>query len=167
MNIFKWPWPLTFIWPWPWDWPLTLTIKKKLFQNLWFLWSYMRQNVKSYVKSETTYRMRPSTRNIFQPTRSLYDFRFKSYGSKDDFHGYWCVWPWPWRINPLFCKLHRRGPSNMCVNIEKNRLKIDDFRIRFLFFINSTISHWLTYKIMQITKWPWLLTLRLTFDLDD
>ena len=21
----------------------------------------------------------------------LYDFGFKSYGSKDDFHGYWCV----------------------------------------------------------------------------
>ena len=60
-----------------------------LFEVTW------RKNVTSYVKSETTYRMRLSARNIFQPTRSIYDFRFKSYVSKDDFHGYWCVWHWP------------------------------------------------------------------------
>ena len=62
------------------------------------------------------------------------------------------------RINPFFSKLHRIGPSNMCVNFEKNRLNIDDFRSQIPFFINSTISHWLTYKIVQIFKWPWPLT---------
>ena len=45
------------------------------------------------------------------------------------------------RIHAMFCILHRICPSNMCVNIEKNRLKIDDCRSRFPFFINSTISH--------------------------
>ena len=40
-------------------------------------------------------------------------------------HGNVCyVFP----INPFFCKLHRIGPSNMCINFEKNRLRIDDFR---------------------------------------
>ena len=159
-------------------------------------------------KSEGHLQKRYSVRNVFQPTRSFYDFRFQSYGSKGDFHGFWCVWPWPWhsrsfdflnspfvplhdwckfwsdifinsgyivhwnmeklpilyngnfrchgnvcyvfRINPFFCKLHRRGPRNMCVNFEKNRLNFDDFRSQIPFFINSTISHWLTYKIMQI-----------------
>ena len=36
-----------------------------------------RKSVTSYVKTETTYRMRPSIRNILQPTRNLYDFRSK------------------------------------------------------------------------------------------
>ena len=49
-------------------------------------------------------------------------------------HGNVCyVFP----INPFFCKLHRIGPSNMCVHFEKNRLNIDDFRR----FHKSTISH--------------------------
>ena len=70
-------------------------------------------------------------------------------------HGNVC---YVFRINPYFCKLHRIGPSNTCVNFEKNRLNIDDFRSQIPFFINSTISHWLTYKIVQIFKWPWPLT---------
>ena len=70
-------------------------------------------------------------------------------------HGNVCyVFP----INAFFCKLHRIGPSNMCVNFEKDRLKIDDCRSQIPFFINSTISHWLTYKIVKISKWPWPLT---------
>ena len=36
----------------------------------------------------------------------------------------------------FFGKLHRIGPSNMCVNFEKNRLNIDDFRSQIPFFIN-------------------------------
>ena len=49
-------------------------------------------------------------------------------------HGNVCyVFP----INPFFCKLYRIGPSNRCVNFEKNRLNIDDFRR----FHKSTISH--------------------------
>ena len=62
------------------------------------------------------------------------------------------------RTIPIFCKLHRIGPNIMCINFEKDRLKIDDCRSRFPFFINSTISHRLTYKIVQIFKWPWPLT---------
>ena len=31
-------------------------------------------------------------------------------------------------IDAIFCKVHSIGPSNMCINFEKNRLRIDDFR---------------------------------------
>ena len=31
-------------------------------------------------------------------------------------------------IDAIICKIHSIGPSNMCINFEKNRLKIDDFR---------------------------------------
>ena len=31
-------------------------------------------------------------------------------------------------IDAIFCKVHSIGPSNMCINFEKNRLIIDDFR---------------------------------------
>ena len=54
----------------------------------------------------------------------------------------------------FFGKLYRIGPSNMCVNFEKNRLNIDDFRR----FHKSTISPSITYKIVKISKWPWPLT---------
>ena len=84
-----------------------------LFEVTW------RKNVISYVKSETTCRMRPSTRNIFHPTRSLYDFRFKSYGSKDDFHGYWRVWPWPWHLKVIwFLSIHIAFPCMTGLNFE-------------------------------------------------
>ena len=31
-------------------------------------------------------------------------------------------------IDAIFCKVHSIGTSNMCINFEKNRLRIDDFR---------------------------------------
>ena len=60
----------------------------------------------------------------------------------------------------------------MCVNFEKNRLKIDDVRSCFPFFINSSYRN---YNIqnsenfqMTLTFDLYLtLTLSLTFDLDD
>ena len=60
----------------------------------------------------------------------------------------------------------------MCVNFEKNRLKIDDVRSLFPFFINSSYRN---YNIqnsenfqMTLTFDLYLtLTLSLTFDLDD
>ena len=55
-----------------------------------------RKNGTSYVRTETNLPISILSVNILQPTRSLYDFRFQSYGSKGDFHGIWCVWPWPW-----------------------------------------------------------------------
>ena len=30
--------------------------------------------------------------------------------------------------NAIFCKVHSIGQGNMCINFEKNRLRIDDFR---------------------------------------
>ena len=31
-------------------------------------------------------------------------------------------------IDAMFCKVHRICPRNMCVNFERNRLRIEDFR---------------------------------------
>ena len=113
-----WPWLLTLIWHWPWDWPLTLTIWRKQIVSKFVIYLKLR-DVTSYVKSETTYRMRPSTRNIFQSTRSLYDFRCKSYGSNDNFHGYWCVWPWPWHLKVIWIlSIHLEYPCMTGVNFE-------------------------------------------------
>ena len=125
-----------------WPWLLTLTFDLDdlkntncfkicdLFEVTW------RKNVTPYVKSETTYRMRPSTRNIFQPTRSVYDFCFKSYGSKDDFHGYWCVWPWPWHLKVIrFLSIHLVSLHDWC-------------KFRSDMFINSgDIAHWNMQKL--------------------
>ena len=72
----------------------------------------------------------------------------------------------------FFGKLHRIGPSNMCVNFGKNRLTIDDFRSRFPFFINQPyhIDNIQNSENCQMTLTFDLyltLTLSLTFDLDD
>ena len=72
----------------------------------------------------------------------------------------------------FFCKLHRIGPSNMCVNFGKNRLNIDDFISRFPFFINQPHHidniHNSEHFQMTLTFDLYLtLTLSLTFDHDD
>ena len=57
--------------------------------------------------------------NILQPTRSLYDFRFQSYGSKGDFHGIWCVWPWPWHFKVIWLlRIHHLLPCTTGINFE-------------------------------------------------
>ena len=201
-----WPWPFTFdldLFPWhltlifdletdillPWCFKENIT-KMYCFDVTW------RKNGTSYVRTETNLSISILSVNILQPTRSLYGFRFQSYGSKWWFswflmcltltltfqghlifvnspfvplHDWWKVWSdifinsgdiahwnmeklpilyngnfrchgnvcYVFPINPFFCKLYRIGPSNMCVNFEKNRLNIDDFRR----FHKSTISH--------------------------
>ena len=92
MKISKWPWHLTFIWPWPWVWPLTLTIWRNTFFAIFFIFFEVtwRENVTSYVKTDGRMQKRHSIRNFMQPTRSLYHFRFKSYGPLCDFH--WFFW---------------------------------------------------------------------------
>ena len=86
-NIQNRPWPLTFIWPWPWVWPLTLTIwRNYFFPNFFdFFKVTWRKNVTSYVNSEGRLQKRHSIRNVAQPSRRLYHFRFKSYGPLCDF----------------------------------------------------------------------------------
>ena len=62
MTIFTWPWPLTLIWPRVWR-----------FEEIYIfevMWRIQRRN---------------SIRNVLQPTRILYQFRFKSYGPLCDF----------------------------------------------------------------------------------
>ena len=60
----------------------------------------------------------------------------------------------------------------MCVNFEKNRLTIDDFRSRILFFINQpyhndNIQNSENFQITLTFDLYLTLTLSLTFDLDD
>ena len=52
---------------------------------IWFIWRHVTQ--KRYVMrhGDSTLLIDILTRNILKPTRSLYDFRFKSYGSNSGF----------------------------------------------------------------------------------
>ena len=92
-----WPWPLTFdldLFPWP----LTLT-SLTLRLNLLLPWFWRKYYQKMYVLTSRDaktarqsyernhFPIGISSRNILQPTRSLYDFRFQSYGSK-----WWFSW---------------------------------------------------------------------------
>ena len=62
-------------------------LKKYIFFNFFhFLEVTWRKNVTSYVKTDGRIQTRCSIRNILQPTRSLYHFRFKSYSPLCDFH---------------------------------------------------------------------------------
>ena len=94
-----------------------------LFEVTW------RKNVTSYVKSETTYRMRPSTRNIFQPEVST------TSGSKVMaqmwFSWLLMLWPWPWHLKVIWIlSIHLDPLHDWC--------KWSDM------FINSgDIAHWL------------------------
>ena len=45
------------------------------------LWRHVTENGDSHMQMEITLPIGISARNNLQPTRSLYDFRFKSYGS--------------------------------------------------------------------------------------
>ena len=84
----------------------------------------------------------------------LYDGNFRC-------HGNLC---YVFLISPIFCTFHRIWPSIMCVNFEKNQLKIDDFRR----FHKSTISHRKHTKywkfLNDLDLWP-LFDLDLEFDL--
>ena len=83
-------------------------------------------------------------------------------------HGNVC---YVFRINPFFRKLHRIYPSNMCVNFEKNRLRIDDFRSQFPFFIDrlyhiDNIQNSENFQMTLTFDLYLTLTINLTFDLD-
>ena len=83
-------------------------------------------------------------------------------------HGNVC---YVFRINPMFCQLHRISPSNMCVNFEKNRLNIDDFRSQFPFFINQlyhidNVQNSENFQMTLTFDLYLTLNLSLTFDLD-
>ena len=60
----------------------------------------------------------------------------------------------------------------MCVNFEKNRLNIDDFRSRIPFFLNqpyhvNNIQNSENFQMTLTFDLYLTLTLSLTFDLDD
>ena len=109
-----------------WPWYLTLRLiyyyldafeenitKMFCFDVMW------RKNGTSFVSTETNLPIHILSVNVLQPTRSLYDFRFQSYGSKGDFHGFWCVWPWPWHFKVIwFLWIRHLFPCMTGVNFE-------------------------------------------------
>ena len=112
---------LTFyIWPWPF--PLTLIFDLEI--NLLLPWCIVLTSCDaktgtSFVRTETNLSISILSVNILQTTRSLYDFRFQSYGSKGDFHGFWCVWPWPWHFKVIwFLWIRHLFPCMTGVNFE-------------------------------------------------
>ena len=62
-------------------------LKKYLFSFFFIFFEVTwRKNVTSYVKTDGRMQKRRSIRNILQPTKSLYHFRFKSYGPLCNIH---------------------------------------------------------------------------------
>ena len=129
LTFYSWPWPFTVdldLWPWP----LTLTFD--LETDLLLPWCFeenitkmycfdvtWRKNGTSYVRTETHIPISILSVNLLQPTRNLYDFRFQSYGSKGDFHGIWCVWPWPWHFKVIWLlRIRHLFPCMTGVNFE-------------------------------------------------
>ena len=80
-SDFSWPWPLTSTFDLDLD--LHLFCKKK--RNV--VTSRDAKRRLAY-KNGNYVPIGISSRINLQPTRSLYDFRFKSYGCYDDFHGF-------------------------------------------------------------------------------
>ena len=105
---------------WPWDWStITLMLWRKHYKNVLF-WRHVTQkrHLICY-NGDHPNDFSILSVNILQPTRSLYGFRFKSYGSKGDFHGFWCVWPWPWNFKVIwFLWIHHLFPCKTGVNFE-------------------------------------------------
>ena len=116
-----------------WPWHLTLRLIYYYLDDLKKKVTWHKK-AKSYVTAQSTFPIGISSRNILKPTRSLYDFLFQSYGSKCDFHGFWCAWPWPWHFKVIWF-LH--------VEILKNSLYfiMGIFRchwnVRYLFLIDA------------------------------
>ena len=74
-------------------------------QQLYILFDVTwRKNVTSCVMGTSTLLIGILTRNILKPTRSLYDFRFKSYGSNSGFRVFSDLDLWP--MFYLFCHTH-------------------------------------------------------------
>ena len=84
LTLTFFPWHLTLIFDLetdlllPWCFEENIT-KMYCFDVTW------RKNGTSYVRTETNLSISILSVNILQPTRSLYGFRFQSYGSKGDF----------------------------------------------------------------------------------
>ena len=109
-----------------WPWYLTLRliyyyldVLKKTLQKCIVLTSRDAKTAPHMLKRRPTYRLVFLSVNILQPTRSLYDFRFQSYSSKGDFHGFWCAWPWPWHFKVIwFLWIRHLFPCMTGVNFE-------------------------------------------------
>ena len=122
LTFYIWPWPFSLTFDldiWPWDWSvITLMLLGKHYKNVLFDVTW-RKNGTSFVRTETNLPISILSVNILQPTRSLYDFRFQSYGSKGDFHGIWCVWSWPWHFKVIwFLWIRHWFPCMTGVNFE-------------------------------------------------
>ena len=94
--LFKWAiiGDLTFYIEFDWPWPLTLTLDIDIDHSLFWKKKLEKRNVVTSrdAKRRLAYDkwnhlpMGISSRNNLQPTRNLYDFRFKSDGLLCDFH---------------------------------------------------------------------------------
>ena len=115
MKIVKWPWPLTFILPWPWVWPLTIW-RFFFFIFFHFLWSHGTQKRDVVRQTDGRLQNRRSIRNILQPTRSLYHFRFKTYGPLCDFYKSGDL---DLDLYPIFTKKFCQGPWNWVHQLSK------------------------------------------------
>ena len=131
------------------DLDLTLTLrltfdlddlKKYIFSFFFILFEVTwRKNVTSYVKTDGRIQTRCSIRNIFQPTRSLYDFRFKSWLKG------WFSWLLMCLTLTLTFKGHLIFEHSPCAPLH------DWCKFRSDMFINSgDIAHWNMKKLPML-----------------
>ena len=124
-----WPWPFTSdldLFPWPltliFDLETDLLLPWCFEENITKMYCFdvtWRKNGTSYVRTETNLLISILSVSILQPTRTLYGFRFQSYGSKGDFNGFWCVWHWPWHFKVIwFLWIRHLFPCMTGVNFE-------------------------------------------------
>ena len=98
-----------------------------------------RKNGTSFVISGSQQSWSVFPQGTWCATRSFYDFRFQSYGSKGDFPGSRYVWPWPWHFKVIwFLRIHIVPLHDWC-------------KFWSDMFINSgDIAHWNMEKLPML-----------------
>ena len=98
-------------------------------------------NYTTVLKSVTVLQIRPSIRNKMQPTRSLYDIRFKSYGAISAFHVFW--WPWHIPVLPICIYKSNQIPGYLHIKCCNNRLSFN--KVMVWYRAANTHIHTCTY----------------------
>ena len=156
-----------------------------------FLWRDVARKRDVVRQSEGRLQKRHSVRNVFQPTRSFYDFRFKSYGPLCDFYKSGdldldlypiltqknCQGPWNWvhelsnfqkdRTSRVACTSCNYGQTNRQTDRQTNRGDQYTLQKSTILQSNERIIGDLTFYIdfgwhWPLTLTPWPLTLTLT-----
>ena len=141
-----WPW-LFYIWPWLLSLTLTLmydtTSGSKIMAQRWFSWFSICLTLTLTFQGHLIFENSPFVplhdwcifwSDMFINSGDIAHWTMEKrpilYNGNCRCHGNVC---YVFRINAVFCKLHRIGPSNMCINFENNRLQLTILEADFHF----------------------------------